>query len=183
MHYPIQWSAALASVVALAGCGGSGTDGTSPIGSSTAITELQINDQQRASLQGDWQMAGKQSSAFIVRSSDEWSQVWAQRKAFVACNATAMPYNQAFCDSTTPPPIDFARYSLVALLINSVFYFDNPTPRAVDVEDDGRTLSVTYRFINPSTPTYYYTVTGRFFLVERTAASLEVHSKLCHLSC
>ena len=166
----------------LVSCGGGGGDG-STAESTVAVTELQLSEQQRASLQGDWQLNGKQTAAFVVRTSDEWNQLWAQRKAYVTCSATAAPYNQAFCESSAPPPVDFTRYALVGLLINSVFYFDTPTPRSVNLQDDGNTLAVSYRYINPSTPTFFYTVTGRFFLVERTAATFQTYPTQCSISC
>ena len=87
------------TAVSVVGCGGGGSDS----GASTSISELQLTDQERASLQGDWQLGGKQTTAFIVRTSDEWNQVWAQRKAAVACSPTAAPYNQAVCESAGPP--------------------------------------------------------------------------------
>jgi hypothetical protein len=61
---------ACAVALSVTSCGG-GDSGT-PV----TITELQLTDQQQASLQGDWQLPQNlRTTAFIVRSADERNQI------------------------------------------------------------------------------------------------------------
>jgi hypothetical protein len=170
---------ALSVVAALASCGGGDESQTA---SNVSLTELQLTDQQRFSLQGDWPIGNDATRAFLVRSQSEWDQKWSERRASVNCNPPVISYNQALCSSDGPPPVDFSRYSLVALLLTSVFHFDEPTPRSI-YQDDGGPLSVSYRYISPSKAPFFITVEGRFFLVPRTTAALQTSVQSCSLSC
>jgi len=157
----------------LASCGGGGSD------DGVAITEVPLAEAQKYVLAGDWGLGEGNTRVFIVRSADEWNQAWEARKALVTC-PDPLGWNTYFCASPAPPPIDFERYSLVGIVLFGFFFFDDPNPRRV--EDDGRTLSVSYRYYSSGHPGVYAPGT-RFFLVPRTTSALQVKVQQCGSSC
>ena len=164
---------AVLALCVLASCGGGGSD------DSVAITEVPLAEAQKYVLAGDWGLGDGNTRAFVVRSADEWNQAWEARKALVTC-PDVYGWNTYFCASPTPPPIDFERYSLVGIVLFGFFIFDEPNPRRVD--DDGRTLSVSYRYFSSDHAGVYAPAT-RFFLVPRTSSALEVNATQCGSSC
>lgn len=157
----------------LASCGGGGSGG-----SEVSVSELPFAEAEKFSLAGDWSFEGN-TKAFVVRSAEEWNQVWAARKASIPC-PSAFPQNAYFCSAAAPPQIDFERYSLVGILLFSYFLYDEPNPR--HVEDNGQTLIVSYRYYS-SGHAQIYTTSTRFFLVPRTNSALQVNARQCSSSC
>src|ERR1700741_2763764 len=120
-----QWPLALAATFALTSCGG---------GSNThdvAVTEFFESDQ--LTLSGDWPL-DTGTRAFLITNDEEWQLAWNNRKATLVCE-TYTPYNERACAASSPPAVDFSKYSVVGLLLNPVSYFVAPTPRRVFIDE------------------------------------------------
>ena len=169
----IRSAIAVLCLFLLASCGGGGSD------EGVAIADVPLSDAQKYVLSGDWDVGAENTRAFVVRSADEWNQVWEARKVHVTC-PDVYGWNTSFCASSAPPPIDFERYTLVGILLHGYFIFQEPNPRRV--EDDGQILSVSYRYHGSGHAGFYPTST-RFFLVPRTISALRVNAKQCNDPC
>lgn len=165
---PLRWGFAVAATALLASCGGSDSTTDQP------VTELSATD--NAVLSGNWELQGN-TRAFIVRSDAEWQSVWLDRKAQLVCDHLNAPYNDDACAADGPPVIDFAKYSLVGLLVTPVGYFHDTPPDEVFTDDGDHKLVVRYTYsIVYKVP--YYLVTGtRFFLVPKTELPLDAQAK------
>jgi hypothetical protein len=159
---------ATAAAVMLASCGG-GTD-------EEEVQTIALSEGDEAAVGGDWPL-DTTTSAFLIKSDEQWQQVWSERKAMLVCDSVNAPYNDAACAADAAPAIDFSKNSLVGLMINGVLVFQGPTPKRVFHERDGQVLVVEYEYHNPyHVPFYLYTQT-RFFLVPRTDAELSARAK------